>query len=180
VKDGGLSFGTNVDMVADLTKALRPLTNRLLVIKLTPNVTSVAPFATACEDAGADAISLINTVVGMSVDVFTHKPRLATVTGGLSGPAIRPIAVAQCYHARKATKLPIIGIGGITSAMDAMEFLIVGASLVQLGTINFVDPNAGSKVVDDLQELMKQKGVHSVHQLTNTLVVEERMKALGW
>lgn len=180
VKDGGLSFGTNVDMVSDLTKALRPLTNRLLIIKLTPNVTSVAPFAQACEDAGADAVSLINTVVGMSVDIYSHKPRLATVTGGLSGPAIRPIAVAQCYNARKSSKIPIIGIGGITSARDAMEFFIVGASLVQLGTINFVDPDAGSKVVADLQELMKQKGVLSVNQLTNTLVIEERMKALGW
>jgi dihydroorotate dehydrogenase (NAD+) catalytic subunit len=124
----------------------------LLIIKLTPNVTSIAPFAKACEDSGADAISLINTVIGMSVDVFTHKP----------------------------CKIPIIGIGGITSAMDAMEFFIVGASLVQLGTINFVDPDAGSKVVNDVQELMKQKGVHSVDQLTNTLVIEERMKALGW
>lgn len=180
VKEGGLSFGTSVERVAELTTALRPLTKRLLVIKLTPNVTSVAPFAKACEDSGADAISLINTVIGMSVDIFTHKPRLTTVTGGLSGPAIRPIAVAQCYQARKACSLPIIGVGGITSAMDAMEFFIVGASLVQLGTINFVDPGAGNRVVAELRELMNQKGVSSVNQLTNTLVVEERMKALGW
>jgi dihydroorotate dehydrogenase (NAD+) catalytic subunit len=180
VKDGGLSFGTNAPMVEELTAALRPLTDKLLVIKLTPNVTSVVPFVKACENAGADAISLINTVVGMSVDIRTKKPRLSTVTGGLSGPAIRPIAIAKVYEARKATKLPIIGIGGIASAQDAMEFFIVGACAVQVGTMNFVHPDAGVRICNELNDLLSAQGCASVSEVVNTLEVPEQMKALGW
>ena len=180
VKDGGLSFGTNVDMVDELTRTLRTLTKKLLIIKLTPNVTSVAPFAQACEDAGADAISLINTVIGMSVDIHTRKPRISTVTGGLSGPAIRPIAIAKVYEARKATKLPIIGIGGIANASDAMEFFIVGASAVQVGTMNFVHPDAAVQVRDELRELLAAKGFTSISDIIGTLQVSNEMKSLGW
>ncbi len=180
VKDGGLSFGTNAPMVEELTAALRPLTKKLLIVKLTPNVTSVAPFAKACENAGADAISLINTVVGMSVDIYSGKPRLSTVTGGLSGPAIRPIAIAKVYEARKSTSLPIIGIGGIASASDAMEFFIVGATAVQVGTMNFVYPDAGIKVAAELQEILAKRKNISVQEVIGTLKIEERMKALGW
>ena len=133
-------------LVEQLTKALRALTRKLLIIKLTPNVTNVGPFAAAAEAAGADAISLINTVIGMSVDIHTCMPRISTVTGGLSGPAIKPIALAKVYEARKACSIPIIGIGGITSASDVMEFLIVGASLVQIGTANFINPNIGNEI----------------------------------
>lgn len=180
VKDGGLMFGTSPDLVDELTRALRKLTEKLLIIKLTPNVTSVAPFAKVCEAAGADAISLINTVVGMSVDVLTGKPRLSTVTGGLSGPAIRPVAVAKCYEARKSSKIPIIGIGGIASAMDAMEFFIVGAQLVQVGTSNFIDPNAANDYRDELMGLLGKKNVAKFTDVVGTLNIEEVTKALGW
>ncbi len=180
VKDGGLSFGTSVSLVEELTKTLRAQTKKLLIIKLTPNVTSVAPFAAACESAGADAISLINTVLGMSVDIHTRRPRLSTVTGGLSGPAIKPIALAKVYEARKACSIPIIGIGGITSASDVMEFLIVGASLVQIGTANFVNPNIGNEINSDLHEMLSKKGIASVQDLVATLEVSDKMKALGW
>jgi dihydroorotate dehydrogenase (NAD+) catalytic subunit len=180
VKDGGLSFGTNVEMVDELTRALRPLTKKLLIIKLTPNVTSVALFAKTCEDTGADAISLINTVIGMSVDIHSKKPRLSTVTGGLSGPAIRPIAIAKVYEARKATKLPIIGIGGIANASDAMEFFIVGACAVQVGTMNFVHPDAAIQVRDELQSILMKQGCSSVNDVVGTLQVSNEMKSLGW
>lgn len=180
VKDGGLSFGTNVSRVEELTKALRPLTAKLLIIKLTPNVTSVAPFAAACESAGADAISLINTVLGMSVDIHTRMPRISTVTGGLSGPAIKPIALAKVYEARKACSIPIIGIGGITSASDVMEFLIVGASLVQIGTANFINPNIGNEIFSELRSMLTNKGIANVQDVVATLEVSDQMKALGW
>ncbi len=180
VKDGGLSFGTNVSRVEELTKALRPLTKKLLIVKLTPNVTSVAPFAAACEASGADAISLINTVLGMSVDIHTRMPRISTVTGGLSGPAIKPIALAKVYEARKACSIPIIGIGGITSASDVMEFLIVGASLVQIGTANFINPNIGNEIFSELQNILTQKGIVDIQDVVATLEVADQMKALGW
>jgi dihydroorotate dehydrogenase (NAD+) catalytic subunit len=180
VKDGGLSFGTNPVRVEELTKALRPLTKRLLIIKLTPNVTSVTPFAQVCESAGADAISLINTVIGMSVDIHSRMPRISTVTGGLSGPAIKPIALAKIYEARKACSLPIIGIGGITSAQDVMEFLIVGSSLVQVGTANFVNPNCANEINAELESILAKEGITDVSDLVSSLKVSNEMKALGW
>ncbi len=180
VKDGGLSFGTNVERTEELTTLLRASTDRLLIIKLTPNVTSVAPFAQACERAGADAISLINTLVGMSIDIYTHEPRLNTVTGGLSGPAIKPIALAQVYQARKACSLPIIGIGGIVSAEDAIEFFIAGATMVQVGTANFVYPDAGVRVAAGLEKYLQQQKIAEVTELVNTLRVKAELKAAGW
>src|SRR5438552_3347346 len=146
VKDGGLSFGTSVERTEELTALLRQSTDRLLIIKLTPNVTSVAPFAAAVERAGADAIALINTLVGMAIDIRAREPRLNTVTGGLSGPAVKPIALAQVYQARKACSIPIVGIGGIVTAEDVVEFFIAGAMMVQVGTANFVYPDAGVRV----------------------------------
>jgi dihydroorotate dehydrogenase (NAD+) catalytic subunit len=180
VKDGGLSFGTNVERTEELTTMLRASTDRLLIIKLTPNVTSVAPFAQACERAGADAISLINTLVGMSIDIYSHEPRLNTVTGGLSGPAVKPIALAQVYQARKACKLPIIGIGGIATGEDAVEFFIAGASLVQVGTLNFVFPDAGIRVADGIEQYMKAQHIKDVSELVNTLRIRAELKAAGW
>jgi dihydroorotate dehydrogenase (NAD+) catalytic subunit len=180
VKDGGLSFGTNVERTEELTTLLRASTDRLLIIKLTPNVTSVAPFAQACERAGADAISLINTLVGMSIDIYTHEPRLNTVTGGLSGPAVKPIALAQVYQARKACKLPIIGIGGIATGEDAIEFFIAGASLIQVGTLNFVFPDAGIRVASGIEEYMKAQHITDVSELVNTLRIRAELKAAGW
>lgn len=180
VKDGGLSFGTSVERTEELTEVLRESTQRLLIIKLTPNVTSVAPFAKACERAGADAISLINTVVGMAVDVQTRRPRLSTVTGGLSGPAIKPIALAKVYEARKATTLPIIGIGGIANAQDVLEFLMVGASMVQVGTANFIQPDAGVAIAQELQAYCVEQGVGSIAELIGSLEIPAELRAQGW
>jgi dihydroorotate dehydrogenase (NAD+) catalytic subunit len=180
VKDGGLSFGTSVERTAELTRALRSATDRLLIMKLTPNVTSVAPFAEAVEEAGADAISLINTVVGMAVDHKTRMPRLSTVTGGLSGPAVKPIALAKVYEARKACGLPIIGIGGITNGLDAAEFLIVGASMVQVGTANFANPNAGIEVAEGLAQYFFSEKIACVADLIGSLKVDATLRAQGW
>ena len=180
VKDGGLSFGTNVERTEELTELLRHSTDRLLIIKLTPNVTSVAPFAQAVERAGADAISLINTVVGMAVDVRTREPRLNTITGGLSGPAIKPLALAKVYEASKACKVPIIGIGGIMTAEDALEFMVVGAAMVQVGTANFVYADAGARIVGDMERFLKEQGISDVAEMVNSLRVRAEMRALGW
>lgn len=180
VKDGGLSFGTNVERTEELSTLLRASTDRLLIIKLTPNVTSVAPFAQACERAGADAISLINTLVGMSIDIYSREPRLNTVTGGLSGPAVKPIAIAQTYQARKACKLPIIGIGGIVTGEDAVEFFIAGASLIQVGTSNFVFPDAGIRVANGIEQYLNAQHIADVSELVNTLRIRAELKAAGW
>jgi dihydroorotate dehydrogenase (NAD+) catalytic subunit len=180
VKDGGLSFGTSVERTEELTTLLRQSTDRLLIIKLTPNVTSVAPFAEAAERAGADAISLINTLVGMAIDIRAREPRLSTVTGGLSGPAVKPIALAKVYEARKACSIPIIGIGGIVTAEDAIEFLIVGATMVQVGTANFVYPDAGVRVAEGMERFLHSEGIANVGELIHSLRVRAELRALGW
>jgi dihydroorotate dehydrogenase (NAD+) catalytic subunit len=169
VKEGGLNFGTNCGMTKEITARLRPLTRKPLIIKLTPNVTHISEFARAVEDAGADAVSLINTLIGMSVDVRTRKPRLSTVTGGLSGPAIKPIALAKVYEVAQAVKIPIIGIGGIQSAEDAIEFLLVGATAVQLGTINFIDAGAGVRIAEEIREFAVNEKLDDVGKLVGAL-----------
>jgi len=180
VKDGGLSFGTSVERVEELTTLLRASTDRILMIKLTPNVTSVVPFAQACERAGADCVSLINTLVGMSIDIYTHEPRLNTVTGGLSGPAVKPVALAHVYNARKGCSIPIIGIGGIVTAEDAVEFFIAGASMVQVGTANFVYPDAGVRIANGLVDFLRSQKIEHVGDLVNSLRVRAELKAAGW
>jgi dihydroorotate dehydrogenase (NAD+) catalytic subunit len=165
VKEGGLNFGTNCAMTREITSRLRPLTNKPLIMKLTPNVTHISEFAKAVEEAGADAVSVINTLIGMAVDIRGRKPRLSTVTGGLSGPAIKPIALAKVYEVSQAVKIPIIGMGGIMTAEDAVEFLLVGATAVQVGTANFVDPSTGVKVADGLRSFAEQQGLTDVGQL---------------
>jgi dihydroorotate dehydrogenase (NAD+) catalytic subunit len=180
VKDGGLSFGTSVERTAELTATLRDSTKRLLIVKLTPNVTSVTPFARAVEDAGADAISLINTVIGMAVDHKTRRPRLSTVTGGLSGPAVKPIALAKVYEARKSCGLPIIGIGGIMNGIDAVEFMIVGATMVQVGTANFVNPRASLDTVEGIDAYLRAEKIATVSELVGSLAVDAALTAQGW
>ncbi len=180
VKDGGLSFGTNVERTEELTTVLRGSTEKLLIIKLTPNVTSVAPFAQAVERAGADAISLINTVIGMAVDIRTRLPRISTVTGGLSGPAIKPIALAKVYEARKACGLPIIGIGGIATWQDAIEFFIVGASMIQVGTANFVHADTGVTIAQGIERHLEENAIASISDLVNTLEIRAELRAQGW
>ncbi len=150
---------------------MRKKTKKPLIVKLTPNVTNIQVTARAVEDAGADAISLINTLTGMAVDVKTRKPRLANTIGGLSGPAIRPIAVRLVHQVVQAVDLPVIGIGGISRAIDALEFLIVGAKAVQVGTANFVDPNAMATIIDGLEEFCQNEGIDDINDLIGSLEV---------
>jgi dihydroorotate dehydrogenase (NAD+) catalytic subunit len=144
--------------------------------KLTPNVTDVASIAKAAEDAGADAISLVNTFLGMAIDIETRRPRLSNIVGGLSGPAIRPIAVRMVYECRRTVKIPIVGMGGIACATDAIEFIIAGATAVQVGTANFVDPFIWSKLIDGLADYMHRHGVARVQDLVGSIDVERREK----
>jgi dihydroorotate dehydrogenase (NAD+) catalytic subunit len=169
VKEGGLNFGTSCPRTAELTKRLRPLTNRPLIIKLTPNVTHVSEFARAVADEGADAVSLINTLIGMAVDIRTRKPKLSTVTGGLSGPAIKPVALAKVYEVAQAVKIPIFGIGGVASAEDALEFLIVGATAIQVGTMNFVDPSVSADIAAGMRSYAEARGISDLQQIVGTL-----------
>lgn len=182
VKDGGLNFGTNCNAVGEITKRLRGLTKKCLVIKLTPNVANVGDFARACEAEGADAVALINTLVGLSVDVKTRKPHLATITGGLSGPAVKPVALAKVFEARKAVKIPIIGIGGIMNATDALEFLIVGATAIEVGTALFIDPSTANKIVKGIEEFLTANKIASVKDLISTMHTElaPALSEAGW
>lgn len=178
VKEGGLNFGTNSAMTAEITRAVRKLTHKTLIIKLTPNVTHVSEFARAVAGEGADAISLINTVIGMAVDIRTRTPKLSTVTGGLSGPAIKPIALAKVYEAAQVVKIPLIGIGGIMTAEDAIEFLLVGASAIQVGTANFIDPSAGVKIAEDIVQYGEQHHIASVKELVGGVHVVKGMSVV--
>jgi dihydroorotate dehydrogenase (NAD+) catalytic subunit len=159
VREGGMNFGIRCEMTAEITRKLRPLTKKLLILKLTPNVTHISEFARACEAEGADALSVINTLVGMSVNISTREPRLSTITGGLSGPAIKPIALAKVYECAKSVKIPIIGIGGISDWKDAIEFLLVGASAVQIGTANFIDPAAAITIAQGIEQYCHEQGI---------------------
>jgi dihydroorotate dehydrogenase (NAD+) catalytic subunit len=159
VREGGMNFGIRCEMTAEITRKLRSLTKKLLILKLTPNVTHISEFARACEAEGADALSVINTLVGMSVNISTREPRLSTITGGLSGPAIKPIALAKVYECAKSVKIPIIGIGGISDWKDAIEFLLVGASAVQIGTANFIDPAAAITIAQGIEQYCHEHGI---------------------
>jgi dihydroorotate dehydrogenase (NAD+) catalytic subunit len=182
VKDGGLNFGTHCPSVAHITRELRKRTEKFLAIKLTPNVTSIGEFAAACEGEGADAVACVNTFVGMAVNIHTRRPKIATITGGYSGPAIKPMALAKVFEVRKAVKIPIIGIGGIMTAEDAIEFMIVGASLIEVGTALFVDPAAGLKIADGIESYMQKHGMLSVHELIGSLdtTMQPSLVAAGW
>ncbi len=178
VKEGGLSFGTNQKMTAEITRRVRALTKRTLIVKLSPNVTRISEFARAAADEGADAVSLINTVVGMAVDIQKRSPKLSTVTGGLSGPAIKPIALAKVYEAAQAVAIPIIGIGGIMTAEDALEFIMVGATAVEIGTANYIDPAAGLRVVDGIREFCTRQNISRLSDLVGSLKVEKEFSVL--
>ncbi len=169
VKCGGLAFGTNPETVGEVTRRVRRVTNLPLIVKLSPNVTDIAVMAAAAEDAGADAISLINTVTGMSVDVDKRIPQLRNVTGGLSGPAIKPIALRMVWQVVKKVGIPVIGLGGIATARDALEFLIVGARAVQIGTANFVNPRATLDIIDGIGHYLAERGISDVNEIIGTL-----------
>jgi dihydroorotate dehydrogenase (NAD+) catalytic subunit len=164
IKEGGIQFGCSLPGTHDVVAAVRKVTALPIMPKLTPNVTDVASFARAAEDAGADAISLVNTFLAMAIDVETRKPKLTNVMGGLSGPAIRPIAVRMVYECRQAVKIPIVGMGGIASAEDVIEFMLAGANAVQIGTANFADPFIWARVMADLEAYCTR---HAVSRLAD-------------
>jgi dihydroorotate dehydrogenase (NAD+) catalytic subunit len=165
IKEGGIQFGCSLTGTHDVVKAVRKATHLPVIPKLTPNVTDVASFARAAEDAGADAVSLVNTFLAMAIDVETRRPKITNVMGGLSGPAIRPIAVRMVWECFQIVKIPIIGMGGITDAADAIEFMLAGATAVQIGTQNFIDPFVWTKVLDGLKEYMTRHRVSRISDL---------------
>lgn len=165
VKKGGMGFGTDPKMAAQVVGEVRKVYHKTLIVKLTPNVTSIADIAKAVEEAGADSVSLINTMLGMAVDVERRRPVLSTITGGLSGPAVKPVAVRMVWQVAKAVKIPVIGLGGIASANDALEFLMAGATAVQIGTANFLDPTVTVKVVDGLQDYLNRHNIKDIHDI---------------
>ena len=169
VKQGGIVFGTDPKAASEVVGLVRKHSKKPLIVKLTPNVTDITVVARAVEAAGADAICCINTLTGMAVDVKTRKPRLANKTGGLSGPAIRPVAVRMVHQVVQAVKIPVIGVGGIVCAMDALEFLIVGATAVQVGTANFVDPRAMPNIIEGIETFCIEEGISDIRELIGSI-----------
>jgi dihydroorotate dehydrogenase (NAD+) catalytic subunit len=171
IKEGGITFGCHLGGTHDVVAAVRRVTRLPVIPKLTPNVTDIASFARASEDAGADAVSLVNTFLAMAIDVETRRPELNNVMGGLSGPAIRPIAVRMVYECHRAVRIPIVGMGGIMTARDALEFIVAGATAVQVGTANFVDPFVWPKLLEGVQDYMQRHGVSRVGELVGSVQV---------
>jgi len=171
VREGGMAFGVTCSGAAQVVKAVRAVYNKTLIVKLSPNVTDIAQIACACEDEGADGVSLINTLLGMAVDIERRKPQLSIRTGGLSGPAVKPVALRMVYDVAHAVKIPVIGLGGISSAADAIEFLMCGATAIQIGTANFVDPTVTIKVIEGLNSWLDAHGCQSVHEIIGALEV---------
>lgn len=169
VKEGGMAFGVTCAGAASVVRAVRAVYDKTLIVKLSPNVTDITEIARAVEAEGADAVSMINTLLGMAIDAERRRPVLSTVTGGLSGPAVKPIALRMVWQTAQAIKLPIIGMGGIATASDAIEFLLAGASAIEVGTYNFVDPTATVKIVDGIEDYMRRHGFSSVLDLVGAL-----------
>ncbi|MBN1842335.1 MAG: dihydroorotate dehydrogenase [Deltaproteobacteria bacterium] len=169
IKAGGVAFGTDPKIAFQVTKAVREKTKLPLIVKLSPNVTDIAIIARSVEDAGADAVSLINTITAMAVDVKTRRPKLANITGGLSGPAIKPIALRMVWNAARAVRIPVIGVGGIIDASDALEFFIVGARAIQVGTANFVNPRASVEIVEGLDAYLAENNISDISQVIGSL-----------
>ena len=170
VKEGGVQFGTSCESVAAITKAVRACCKKPLIIKLSPNVTDIASIAKAAESEGADAVSLINTLTGMRIDINTRRPIIANITGGMSGPAVFPVAVRMVWQVKNAVSIPVIGMGGITTWKDAVEMLMAGADALQIGTALFTDPYAPVKITEGLNKYLDDKGIKSVTELTHTVI----------
>ena len=176
IKEGGITFGCSLHGTFDVVSAIRKVTHLPVIPKLTPNVTDVASIAKAAEDAGADAVSLVNTFLAMAIDVETRRPKLSNMVGGLSGPAIRPIAVRMVYECRRAVKIPVIGMGGIATATDVLEFMIAGATAVQVGTANFVDPFIWTKLLDGIERYMARHRMTCLSDLVGSIDTSTREK----
>ena len=171
VKRGGIAFGSDPVLAGEVTKAVKSVSRLPVIVKLTPNVTDITEIARATETAGADALSLINTITGMSVDIENKVPHLENITGGLSGPAIKPVALRMVWEVVNVVSIPVIGVGGIMNARDALEFLIVGAKAVQVGTANFINPGVTVDIIDDMRKYMSKKGINDINDLIGTLEV---------
>lgn len=169
VKQGGMAFGTSCEGAASVVKAVRKAYPKTLIVKLSPNVTDIASIAQAVEAEGADSVSLINTLMGMSIDAERRRPRLSTITGGLSGACVKPIALRMVWQVANAVKIPVVGLGGISSATDAIEFLLAGATAIEIGTANFIDPAITVKVVNGIEEYLVRHGFNSVNELIGAL-----------
>ncbi len=169
VKKGGMGFGTSCVSASEVVKAVRKVYDKSLMVKLSPNVTNIAEIAVAVESEGADSVSLINTLLGMAVDADKQKPILSTITGGLSGPCVKPIALRMVWQVSKAVKIPIVGLGGIMNATDAIEFMLVGASAIQIGTANFIDPMVSVKVIEGIQSYLKKHNYSSIKDIIGVI-----------
>ncbi|TAL67715.1 MAG: dihydroorotate dehydrogenase, partial [Bacteroidetes bacterium] len=166
VKMGGMAFGTNLDSVREVIKAVRGVYSKKLIVKLSPNVTNIVDFARIAEEEGADSISLINTLLGMAIDTRKMKPALSTITGGLSGPAIKPVALRMVWQVANAVKIPVIGMGGIMTTSDAMEFILAGASAVQIGTASFINPRSSIEILEGIENYLIEKGFSDIKEIT--------------
>jgi len=165
VRDGGMAFGVTCEGAASVVKAVRSRYHKTLIVKLSPNVTDIASIARAVEDEGADGVSLINTLMGMSIDIERRRPRLSIGTGGLSGPCVKPVALRMVWQVAKAVKIPVVGLGGICTPEDAIEFLMAGATAIEIGTANFIDPSVTMKVIDGINCWLDAHGVEDVHDI---------------
>jgi dihydroorotate dehydrogenase (NAD+) catalytic subunit len=172
VKEGGMAFGVSCPSAIAVTEAVREVYNKAIIVKLSPNVTDITEIAKGVEGAGADAVSLVNTFLGMAIDVKTKKPVLSTITGGLSGPAIKPIALRMVWQVYNAVKIPIVGIGGIMNGTDAIEFMLAGARAIQVGTANFIDPTISIKIIDEIHNYCEVNGIEDVNDLVGALITE--------
>lgn len=174
VKQGGMIFGTHCPSAKRVTEEVRQAYSGHLMVKLSPNVTNIVEFAQAVEDAGADSISLINTLLGMAIDVKTRRPKLSTITGGLSGPAVKPVAIRMVWQVANAVKIPVIGMGGIMNAEDAIEFILAGASAIQVGTANFINPAVTMEILEGITRYMTDEGINNIGELTGGMITGER------
>lgn len=171
VKQGGLSFGADPKAAAEVTRRVKAETDLPVIVKLTPNVTDITVIARAVEQAGADAVSLINTLTGLAIDLRTRKPHLKNVTGGLSGPAVKPVALRMVWQVAQSVSIPVVGMGGILSARDALEFMVAGANAVEVGTANFINPLATMEIVVGMQQYLKQNRLKNIAEIVGTLQV---------
>ncbi|MDE7397777.1 MAG: dihydroorotate dehydrogenase [Muribaculum sp.] len=169
VKQGGMAFGTTTDGASAVTKAIRAAYPRTMIVKLSPNVTSITDIAKAVEAEGADAVSLINTLMGMAIDVERQRPYLSTITGGLSGPAVRPVAVRMVWQTAKAVNIPVVGLGGIMNGRDAIEFMLAGATAVEIGTANFIDPSVTVKIIEYIEDYCIRHGVSDINEIVGMI-----------
>lgn len=169
VKEGGMAFGTSCASAQSVTKAVRDVYKKTMIVKLSPNVTNIAEIAKSVEDCGADSVSLINTLLGMAIDAERRRPVLSTITGGLSGPAVKPIALRMVWQVSKAVKIPIVGLGGIMNATDAIEFFLAGATAIQVGTANFIDPSVSAKIVTGIDDYLNRHGFKSIYDIIGAL-----------